>query len=619
MEDAIQYLEKVIGEKLLLKHYARRVALAKEYFEYYTGNLDAKLKRMLTRETEEEFANRVSLTSHITGAVINSVKMPFYKAARKRPMVKNIDFLSEEAKKRTEDMEVFINSFNGDKSLDQYLEIMLTEYNFIDPNAFLIVEFQPNTETEKAKPYPFIATSEQVIDYEFINGILDYLIIRLPIKFIQKEVETEGFKYTMYNGNETIVYEQVDIEYQGADKVVIDNKAYTQAIYQVRAEGDPDLIPAAKQFGYIMDPQTNFETYLSVFDCALPYLKKTLKINSENDQSMAMMAFPQRFMFEPPCVNEGCNKGQLPDGKRCPVCEGSGTIQVHKGAQDIISLALPKSPEEMVDLEKMLVYKMPPIELLKYQREFIQELKNEVHSSIFNADVFTKSEVANPVTATEKILDYDNLNDTLYGFTRQYSQVWQMVVYFIGVFTENIKQGDEVTIEHKFPFDLKMKSMNDLMVELKAAQDSNASIATIAAIEDDINEILYSDRPDELQRIRVQNDFNPFRGYQPEDIKYLISSGYVTKFNKILYSNYADIWNTLEREHLDPWIYDMDEQKIFDLLTEKVNAIIATIDKETPKVMKLNFNQNDTQSQGRIQSGEQEGKESGKLPQQKAS
>ncbi len=594
LENAITHIRNITKDKVESMHYKRRCEISSEYFDYYTGNLDGRLQRLIQRESEDEFNQRKALTNHVTKSILNSTKLPFQKAARKQPLIKKIDFNSQ-AETKAKDVMDFMAIYNGEKSLDQYMEQAVIEYNFIDPNAFLITEFYPNTTQEKAKPYPFIATSSQVVDYLYINGLIDYVIVRLSIKFIEDGKEKDGFKYTMYNGNETIVLTQVGKDYSAISGEIIykfDKEAFLQDIYTVKAEGDPDLKPAAIQFGYIPDPETNYETFLSIFDCALPYLRKTLKTNSELDQSMAMMAFPQRFRYVPACNNDGCNKGLMPDNSNCPVCNGSGKAKVHKGSQDVMELDLPNAPEEMFNLENLLVYKTPPIDLLKFEDEYIKSLKVDIHTTIFNNDIFTKPTIEK--TATESNIQVDNMNDTLYSFCRRYSQIWQHCVYYIAVFTDNVKKtetGADIIIQHRFPNDLKLKSLSELMADLKAAYDSKASVSTISAIEDDINEILYSDRPDELKKIRIQQMFNPFKGYTSDDIRYFFASGLTTKFNQVLYSNYANIWLELEKV-TKPWLYDNSPEKIWDLVKGKVEEIQTNITKETPvQAMKLDLSQ----------------------------
>jgi DNA-binding XRE family transcriptional regulator len=294
-----------------------------------------------------------------------------------------------------------------------------------------------------------------------------------------------------------------------------------------------------------------------------------------------MVAFPQRFAYVSPCKNPGCNKGQLLDGAVCPDCKGTGEQPFHKGTQDIVTLTLPKEAADIIDLERLMVYKSPPIELLTFQQEYIEYLKKSVHAMMFNADLFTRDVVS--VTATEKILETDNMNDTLYPFARHYSSVWEFTVMDIATFTDN----SGVKVQHKFPNDFKMKGLGELMTELKMAKDAGASTSTISAIEDDINDILYSDRPDELKEIKVKNEINPFRGYSEADIRFIISQNNVPLYSRTLWENFEAIFQDLEVTN--PELFSMAFEKINELVKVKTMEYIQTIKDETPEPIQTPF------------------------------
>ena len=558
-KEGLELLKEIIGEEIVHQDYDRVTKLRDHYYKLKTGDgIEDLLHRIETRVTEEEFDQIKRIYRSIIPSTLNSTKLPFEKAARKQPIVRKIDYEGDAESKKLE-LEKYIQSYWGDKSLEEYLEYAFIDYNYIDPNAFLITEFSNfNNKKEKAKPYPFIASSAEAIMFKYQNEILQYLVVKLPIKFVDGETERDGFKFTMYLGPDTIVLSEVA---ESTEAVKIKSKYYKLTYFQPKT----DKVPALR-FGFLRDDQTKGRTFVSVFHCVLELLEKTLKIDSELDLSTAMTAFPQRFAYVTPCNNHGCNKGYFPDGKECPVCHGTGTQPFHKGTQDIITLALPNDPARMIDLENMLVYKGPPIELLQFDSDYLEKLEKKVQSKMFNADLYTRAEVS--TTATEKILETDNLNDTLYPFARNYSITWEFVVKDIATFTD-LSEG--IILQHKFPNDFKFKTIQQLMEELQTAKNAGASTSTIAAIEDDINEILYSDRPEALKEMRIKNQINPFRGYSEANIRFIISQDNVPKYSSTLWENLESIFQDLEVENTNPWLYDLS----YDLIVQKVREKTA--------------------------------------------
>lgn len=576
--DKIKGLEVVIDviwKNKVHQDYKRVTELADLYYKLVTGDgIDDLLKQIITRETDEEFDQRKKITESVCPAILNSTKLPFQKATRKAPIVRMIDFEGDADKKKLE-IEEFIKSYWGDKSLEQYLEYAFTDYNYIDPNAFLITEFTAfDPLKEKAKPYPFIVTSSEAIMYEYHNEILDYIIVKLPITYLDKGTPQPGFKYTIYLGMDTIELTQVSEDQKMNEDVIEIEKKYYQVVY---FEPKNEKVPAIR-LGFIRDAETKGRTFVSLFHHVLAYLKKTFKIDSELDLSTSMCAFQQRYAYVSPCKNPGCNKGELIGGGMCPDCHGTGQQEFHRGTMDIVTLTLPKDPAEMVDLDRLLVYKGPLIELLTFQQEYIEYLKKSVHAMMFNADLFTRAEVS--VTATEKVLETDNLNDTLYPFARHYSSVWEFVVKDIATFID-LSQG--LKVQHKFPNDFKMKGLLELMTELKMAKDAAASTSTISAIEDDINEILYSDRPEELKEMRIKNEINPFRGVANADIRFIISQNNVPLDKRTLWENFESIFQDLEVENQNPWFYDLAYTKINELVKAKTLEYVKNITGEQQK------------------------------------
>ena len=546
-----ELLKTVIEKNLKHQDYKHVTELADKYYKMKTGDgVTELLKQIVTRETTEEFAQRCAISKSVVPSILNSTQLPYQKAVRKQPLLKELKYQDSD---KSIELNEEISKYWGEKSLDEYLEYSIIDYNYIDPNAFLITEFEQfDANVEKASPYPFIATSKDAIDFEYKNETLQYLIVRLPIKFMAKDIEHDGFKFTMYLGEDTIQMTEAE------SGIEINSKFYEYQEFQPKGKKVP-----AQRFGYIRDAETKGRTFVSVFHPVMLLLEKLMKTDSELDLSTAMTAFPQRFAYVDACSDKDCMSGRKLDGSICGTCHGTGQQPLHSGVKDVITLTLPRNPSDMVDLDRMLVYKSPPIDLLTFNKEYINDLRILVHTMMFNNEIATRSETAVAVTATEKNFGADNMNDTLYPFARNYSSLWEFVVQDIATFTD-LSEG--LTVRHKFPSDFKFKSIVELMNELKVAKDSGASTSTISAIEDDINEILYSDRPGDLKKIQIKSLLNPFRGYPEATVRLLISQSLTTDYNATLWANLESIFNDLELE--TPNIYDM----AIKLIREKVKV-----------------------------------------------
>ena len=568
-EEGLIELTRIVKDDVKHQDYVRVCDLADTYYKMVTGDdLSELLKRITRRETVEEYEMRKLITNSVIPPTLASTKLPFQKTVRTKAKKRIIKWDAADDEKRKTEFEAFIATYWGDASLEKFLEYAYVDYNYIDPNAFLITEFGDfNARIEKAKPYPFIATSAQCVMFDIQNNVLEYLVVKLPIKYklsANDERAVDGIKWTMYLGYDTITFTQVSRNMADGEVIELKGDTYQIDYYEPKNKKVP-----ARRFGYKRDGETQGRTFVSCFHDIMPYLNKTLKIDSELDLSTAMTAFPQRFAYVSPCKN--CNRGKMPDGETCPVCDGSGKEPFHNSTMDVVTLDLPRDPTQMIQLENLLIYKTPPIELLTFQKDYINELRANVFLMMFNKELYSKNEVAS--TATEKVLEIDNLNDTLRPFAQSLSTMWEYVVRDIATFTDN---GDGIYVEHLYPDDFKFKSQTEMMTELQAAKNANASTSTIAKIEDDINEKLYADQPEDLKVIRIKNSFNPFRGYKEETINLLIANNLTTKFNAVLYANLESIFNELEQEY--PNLYDLNYQLILEKVREKVNEYIAMMD-----------------------------------------
>lgn len=570
------------GEKH--ENYDRVVKLAQEYEAHITGEgIGTYLHRYTIRESEEMFKQRLQLTNSINPAVTNSLMKPFYKVSRNNAVVKKYDFQDKGLNER---VSIMLNDFNGDKvdntnGLDMWLNTRFVELTGADPNAFVVLEWDAVNPTETIKPRPFEVSSAEAFNFEYRGQELQWLHVCAAIKYNKRvggktKAET-GKKWTYYGQGYTISFEQVDenflkfIEFVPAPSQSIEKiggATYLLTPYETKL----DYVPAFR-VGYVRDVTTKGKTFVNPFHPAMPYLRKALKVTSELDITMTAHAFPQKMQYVQKCEGaspqEPCENGKCPtrNNAPCTACNGTGFRTVTT-AQEAIYLPMPETKEEFLPLNDMLVYKSPPIDLVKFQDEYVKSLKQETHLAVYNSNMFLSSDAQFAKTATEIDSNMEGIYDAIEPYSEKFSKVWKLIVYTCAGLGGLNLQSDKYELVHAFPADPKLKTLSLLLADLKTVNESDAPSFTRDVINNDIAEIIYNGDDEGLKQYKVKHIFFPFNGKSSEEISMLLSTEYVSDSTKILYSNFEAIFTELAREN--PTFYDMQTAKQWELVEAKV-------------------------------------------------
>ena len=562
--------------------YQRTVDLAKEYKAHVSGvGIDDYLKRFAKREDEEMFEQRKRLTNSISQSVASSLQKPFYKVARNKNVKKKFTLKGD--KTREEIVQKMISGFYGTnelntKGLDFWLKNRFIELTFTDPNAFVVIEWEAKPENVPLEPYPYEVNSIDAYDYIYKHGVLNELFTRQSetIIYLEKdgaEKEKVVDAFTLYEIGSSLKVVEYCPKYFEAKGIVIDetrqvtfveNEIHFIATYN---ETNLDFIPAFR-VGYIRDTATDGRTFVNPFESAMPYFRKALKAVSELDLSITLHTFPQKLQYVTKCKGKGtkkCNNGMVSGTQTvCSECKGSG-LQIHTSGQDAIYFPLPDTPDEIFDLDKILVYKQPPIDLIKFQDEYVRNLKKDAHLSVYNSNMFLAEDPQFAKTATEVNTNTQGIFDTLFPYTEKFSEVWKTAVK---VFVRLSGFLTDFELIHIFPTDLEIKTVAVLMAELKLANESEAPSYFRDAILEEIANQVYEG--DELGREKhfTRHKFFPFSGKTETEIQFLMASPYVSNFTKVLYANFEAIFTDIEKAV--PNFYKLN----YNLQWEKLNEFV---------------------------------------------
>lgn len=542
-----------------IKHqdYDRVVKLAEEYRDIFTGiGIPKYIKRFKKREPEDMFRQRIELYESTIPSTVNSISQTFNKALRSNRIYAYVAHV--DPKKHEEILERLDEFYVSDlgMGLDMYLQEKYRYYNTYDPNAFMCIEFgEFDPKVEKARAFPLEYTSKEVLNFEYKNGKLIWLLAQKGCRYKcnSKEYKT-GSKYFLYVGDYCYTFTEIDYRYRFTDienPEIIDldiNDSYQSFVFQewdLKSNGIP-----LRRFGYQKDPVTNNRTCVSILHPALAFFKKEIKTGSEFDITMTMHVFPQKIQYGQICEGDKangqiCNNGADTDGNACKLCNGTGlTVPVHTSAQDILWVKPPvRTDDPILDLEKAVVYKSPNIDVVKFQKDYSERLVELAKMAIFPSESVIQASINK--TATEVDNNMDSINDTLYPFGIKYSSLWKFAVEKIAAYADN---SDGLELYHSFPKDLKLKSKDSLLLEAKLAKESGLNQNVINALNDDILEIQYCDDRDTLTKLRIQNKFYPFGGKTPDEIQAILSTNDITPYHKIMYIYFDAIFKEIDNE-----------------------------------------------------------------------
>ncbi len=612
LQTALELCVDRIANSTTHKHYDRTVKMAKLYKQLITGeDQDELLKKYFSKASKDELEKIEHITVPITGTVMNSLNKAFRKVVRTRPILRQIDFAGEGVDDKVKTVEEKLAKYHGNSSFENWMADVLHDLSFSDPNAFVVTEFKLEADKTR-KIYPFVVPSCEAVNFSYDNGVLQWLLVEQQITYMNKEGKPEaGVKLFLYFEQYAVTFTQV--EKAGAlttGPIQIDqNKGRynnDKGSFEVEVFEHAAMQVPAYRVGYVPDLKTDGETYVSpVHYGAVPYLLKTITSVTEFDLSMWAHAFPQKIAYVEKCktdMNGVCGlSGE--SIANCKKCGGTGR-PLHRKATDTIEVDMPKDTTEFFDLEKFIAYKFPPVEGITLMKEYITDLKMDCYKAVFNAETFSKDQIAQ--TATGVNLNLQNVYDTLSQYANMLSKAWVYTVQIVSQY-EGITQDSNHRLI--YPTDFKLKSLTDLLADLKTANDSGAPSFVKTALSRDQAQIIYADMPNELLKFDVKQRLYPFAGKSPNETLAIINGNMCRKVDAITYAYFDQICDELDQESLLDntqlenllegavleqykkarqanliWFYDLPFSVQRALMEAKANELLAAIEAEKTTV-----------------------------------
>ena len=416
-------------------------------------------------------------------------------------------------------------------------------------NSVLVVDLPEEQKDEYPEPYFYFLGIEHVIDYEFKNGVLQWIIFRQP-------------------GN----------------KIACFDDTYYRTI-QLDKDGKADGDPIEREHGLGFCPARFF--WSTELTQQQPDIKRSplspqlanldwLLFFSISKRHLDLYApYPIYSAYEADCdfqnneTGDYCDGGYLRDQnqsykvlrdgtvEQCPVCANKRLA----GVGSFIEIPVPtgndpdlRNPVQITTIDKSS---------LDYNVEEVNRLKTEVYTSVVGVggDVQQKQSI-NEMQVEANFESRSSVLNSLKGnleaarkFVDDTCCILRYGENFLG---SSISMGTEFYIY----------SVNDLYAQYKQAKENGASEAILDSIGDQIIETEYRNDSQEMQRMLILKHLEPYRHYTFDELMKLQEKQLLNQDSLKIKINFSTFVDRFERENTN--IIEFGSQLEFD---KKINII----------------------------------------------
>lgn len=582
------------------KDYRRTVDLAKDYKAFITGkDMDHLYVQYDPRENKKDLEQSIRLTNPLTPSICAALSTPLRKLVNVSPKTYMITYNEDAESKKSQALRNKLDSIYADNDLTALFGKRFLDAGLEDPNAFVVWSFEGDGAPTDRTVLTRVIPSKDVWGFDYKGDVLQWLMIREDIHYAAKRGDTvklvEGVRFTIYTGDHHIVFEQVAHDTIGgadgklystdqAEVVDVSNPPFASEIpfyfrvsantlYSVRFYAQKSGRVPAFRLGFKRDAYTDGRTCVNFWHAAYWHLRRLIKLGRENDLSFVLHCFLQKFSYETPCTAKDCNGGYMPNDDKCGRCGGTGWAKTtHTTASDHITLSLPKNraAADLFDLSKLTHYVSIPTEILGIQNAKIESEVKACFRAVFTSDVYVSDTTAS--TATEKRIDMQSVYDSITDAVSWWNNSHMDSAYIVGSY---IGQQEGLSVIYRLPRDLGFESGEDILRKLKEATAIPGTIAYRLNLIRDLNNYEFQDDPLQLARVQTMTKFDPFAGKSDETVMTIFGLGTTTMFNKVLWSNYEEVFDLAEEKAISNGnvLYSLsrkEQRNIIKLIVEEM-------------------------------------------------
>lgn len=565
-------IEQIIAFDLKHENYDRSVEHAEWCKAMMTGDGQDGIYLRFREKADDTQKNQIKeLYISLTPYVLNPIKAFFEKVKRTDGKTFEVNTDDDDSKGRIEQK---TNNFYQGETLEEYIEDRTLEYDFYDPNAFIITEFQDKRDAEAVvdrTPYPFEVPSHQVRNYEYSKtGELNWLLVEQRYKnrilnesTMQVEESFDEFSnFYFYAPGFVFNYKEVG-KVTKSEKIVYSTIGTVNGVrhFEVYVYENGTTTTPARKVGTYKNSAHSPVFRVSPYYIAKKSLNRLISRTMYLDITENKHVFPQKYVYTKPCTyqsDEGtCVEGYIngDHNHSCPACNGTGK-EMHFTEQDVITLELPESKEGLLPLADLAHYVKLPIEVAKWLDEQVQKAQQQVLYLMLSSNAVKQDQLFQPKTATENIIDIENLYDKLAPYTRNVSQ---QIIFHSNTIAKYL--DIKATFEHSYPKELGIETTNEIISQYDAAKTAGMGYQFLNILNKKALKRQYRSAPEKILMLEARQRFIPFQSHSDEMISMILAGRLPDDYDRVLYENQDSIFKKIEVEHPAFYVYEYNKQE----------------------------------------------------------
>lgn len=577
-EENEKRLTEIVSASKESKNYKEASKIHKFWKQVATGeNQQEYVLDFRPSETKEQKKVRMHAYNPMTSYLTEKVKTVFEEADRSNKVKDRPTIEDDDSGEKLEKFNKYFNNYFAGSSVRSYMTENFCDRVIYDPNGFEVIEYEVNNDSIVDNIFPKFYSSPDVVDFLYINGWLQYLVVRDEIEIKKKEFKAmeKRYEYTLYAPDYKIkgvkVYDDDEKKHEPYQEKY--KRGYFIEAETEDGKGDTLFFEETKTFskrvpairvGFVQSRE-NKDLKESVLRPAKHTFIDNIQKKANYDTILKAHGIYRTFARVPKCEYKNqesglsCYNGKLQNGDTCPSCKGTGKTELHNSELDVITFPIQNDldPRERIVLSDMIYTETIDTTLIDMYRSEVESGEKKVSLAIFNTNIFDRRELL-AGTATEIKAQFKNVNNKLYKYEFAKAKIVKFISEQIAIFLD---LDEKFKFTCQVPSDFELETLDDLLLMLEKAKGSGAPQHFINEINEKIMKVQHEDNPEIVQEIMAFEKFKPFNDLPDNERLTIITLLEPTDPVRITFTYYSEIVKKIKYSEELTYLDENDQEK----------------------------------------------------------